>query len=297
VLVSSVDAGCGRFWAGFLAGCNSVFGLDPAALKPESDASLRPDGDPHADLDRDGIKDVVDSCISPAADRLVDSDGDFIANGVDLCAFDKATTEDSDGDGFGDVCDPYPRLPGDRQRCLMAFTDPDMDVVMWKPREVVSKPWTLYLPQQLAGEEGSIVADWPFESPAVTTYDVRGYLRSPTTGTFDVLPRADLTPQPTDIGCTFVMSANGWSLDTVPSSGAAVPVTTEAGLVVPYRMIVTVAPKTLRNLGCSLSIAQGTPVSVSTAATLPEANLGFAASAFVGITSITIYERDDAPPL
>ena len=133
----------GAIWAGVLAGCNSVFGLDPAALKPESDASLRPDGDPHADLDRDGIKDVVDSCISPAADRLVDSDADFMANGVDLCAFDKAMTSDSDGDGFGDACDPYPQLPGDRQRCLMAFTDPDMDVIMWKSREVVAKPWAL----------------------------------------------------------------------------------------------------------------------------------------------------------
>ena len=282
---------------GILAACNSLFGLNETALKPELDASLRPDADPHADLDRDGIKDVVDSCIAPAADRLIDSDGDGTANGSDLCAFDQTATADSDGDGFGDACDPYPDLPGDRQRCLMAFTDPDMNVVMWKARETVAMPWVLYEPRGLQGFQGSIVADWPFESPAVTTYDVRGRFIAPTTGNIAVLPRAGLVPLPTDVGCRLSFSGAAWTFDTVPPSGAPATVPMDTALAVPYRMIVTIAPKaTGKNLGCTI-VTGLAPLDVATTVTLPEANLGFSTSEHVTIESIVIYERDDAPPL
>jgi hypothetical protein len=287
----------GLVFLGVFAGCNSLFGLEATELRPELDASLRPDGDPHADLDRDGIKDVVDSCIAPAADGLIDSDGDGVPNGKDICAFDTDVAGDSDGDGFGDVCDPYPSLVGDRLRCLMTFSDPDMDIVMWKARDTVAMPWVLYEPRALQGFEGSIVADWPFESSAVTTYEIRGRFIMPTTGDFAVLPRAGLIPLPTDVGCKLSISGAAWTLDTVPSSGAPVPVPVITALSVQFRMLVTMAPKaTGNNLGCSLTIGSA-PSTVATRVTLPEANLGFSTSARVTIQGIVIYERDDAPPL
>ena len=39
-------------------GCNWAFGLEPGVYKPPPDAD-RPDADPRADLDRDGIKDFA----------------------------------------------------------------------------------------------------------------------------------------------------------------------------------------------------------------------------------------------
>jgi hypothetical protein len=287
----------GLLLSGVLGACNPLFGLDPTALRPEIDASLRPDGDPHADLDRDGIKDVVDSCIAPTADRLFDTDFDMVANGIDPCPLDSGAGADPDGDGLGDICDPYPATAGDRQRCLMTFTDPDMDVAMWKARDTVAMPWTLFEPRELIGRQGSIVADWPFESPAVTTYDVRGLLLGTHVGDFSVLPRAGLVPQPTDVGCVISMSGAAWTIDTVPSSGAPAAVNTSSEYGVKFRLLVTIAPKSSDDLRCSVSIAGALPVSVATRVSLPVANLGFSTSTYVAITGLAIYERDDAPAL
>ncbi|MDQ3365499.1 MAG: hypothetical protein M3680_08730 [Myxococcota bacterium] len=153
-------------------GCNAVFGLGDTAISVPGDAVMI-DGDPRVDLDRDDIKDISDTCIAPAADGLVDSDRDGIANRDDGCPFDAAHGGDADRDGVPDACDPSD-LAGDRVRCVMAFRDPDLNFAMWKPRSPVAT-WITTQPSQLTGSGSSgIVADWPFEGPAVTTYVVRG---------------------------------------------------------------------------------------------------------------------------
>ena len=263
--------------------------------KPPPDAD-RPDADPRADLDRDGIKDVDDACIAPEVDGLLDSDQDMVPNATDSCPFDKLATTDADGDGIADACDPF-STAGDRLRCLMVFSDPDMNVVMWRGRDAQST-WILYEPRILFGNGGSIIADWPLEgSTATTAFDVYGSLGFTTGGgTFDVLVRAAPTPQPTDAGCRLTTGSQ-WSLGILPgpSAVAAVQQPTSGGY---FRFRVTLQPaSTGTNVRCVLSISTAGTTLISGTTMWPAGHVAFATTTRVAIYGIAVYERDDAPPL
>src|SRR5687767_12740906 len=91
-----------------LAGCNQVFGLEPAIpFDAAPDADLRPD------LDDDNIADVEDLCIASPADEAFDYDGDGKLDGTDPCPYGADPTDD-DSDGLPNECDAWPRLAGDR---------------------------------------------------------------------------------------------------------------------------------------------------------------------------------------
>ena len=67
-------------------------------------------GQVEADLDEDGIADIVDTCPGDAGN---DPDGDNVCFAVDNCPLNaNADQADSDGDGKGDVCDSMPQVVG-----------------------------------------------------------------------------------------------------------------------------------------------------------------------------------------
>src|SRR5688572_18505585 len=276
-------------------GCNWAFGLEPGVYQPPPDAD-RPDADPRADNDRDGIKDVDDSCIAPEVDTLIDTDGDSVPNGSDLCPFDARATNDSDQDGIADLCDPFPTA-GDRLRCMMAFSDPDLNSVMWRARDMTAL-WTLFEPRTLWGYRGSIVADWPLEGTApTTTFHIYGRypLNAATTSTFDVLARAATAPQPTDAGCRITMGQS-WTMGIMPGPSEVFilqkPVT--GGY---YHLTVTLHAET-GYVRCGLRLSNGNATAHGTQTTWPAGYLAFAVNGnSIFIDGIAVYERDDAPPI
>jgi hypothetical protein len=285
--------------------CNWAFALEKTGVQPAPDAALRPDGDPRSDLDRDHVPDVSDPCIAPETDSLIDTDQDGVPNGMDGCPFDNKPSVDVDGDGVPDTCDPNPSVPGDRVRCVMAFSDPDLDVAMWKPRDMPMYPWTLWSPRILYGTQGSIVADWPFEGfVATTTFDIRVlfiFSFGVSTGTFAVMPRADATPSSSDVGCLLTIGnpdkAGAWTLDTIPPSVQSI-FTTNNALTIAARFLVTVKPGAAgNNVSCKVQLDTGSFGQTAGHVTLPLGNLAFTTSEYVTVNSITIYERDDAPAL
>jgi hypothetical protein len=90
-----------------LAGCNTVFGLQP------TEHVTGPD------FDLDGVPDELDNCWMVANDQH-DEDNDTIGDACDNCPlFANARQQDEgDGDGVGDDCDPRPTTDGD---CLLLF--------------------------------------------------------------------------------------------------------------------------------------------------------------------------------
>lgn len=285
-----------------VAACNRAFGIENTGILPPDDASIGPDGDPRIDLDRDGIKDIEDPCIAPDTDLTVDSDGDGTRSNVDLCPFDRNATADADGDGIGDACDPTTD-GGDRVRCLMAFTDPELDIAMWHPRDD-SGAWTLAGPRALSARMvGSIHADWSFESPTVTTFDITGYVFTATSGTgavnkrFDVLVRAGREPTELEVGCSLVSGVN-WLLVASDGSTATLGPPPSGVFSSRYTMAVTIVPGAVdgKTLRCRARLESGPIASVSGVADLPIGTLGFATDGPGGVTGIVVYERDDAPP-
>jgi hypothetical protein len=284
----------------WVTACNRVYGIENTGILPPDDAALAPDGDPRIDLDRDGIKDIEDPCIAPDTDLMVDSDADGLVNSLDSCPFDKNPSADTDGDGIGDACDPTADA-GDRVRCVMAFTDPELDIAMWHPRDD-SGAWTLAGPRALSGRTiGSIHADWSFESAGVTTFGVTGYIYTSGTNTpnkrFDVLVRAGREPADLEVGCSLV-SGVSWSLFASDGSSASLGAAPANVFSSRYTIAVTLVPgaadgKTLR---CRARIESGPIASVAAAAELPIGTLGFATDGPGGVTGIVVYERDDAPP-
>jgi len=275
-----------------IGGCNWVYGLSETKLRGDVD------GDPRSDLDRDGIKDVEDPCIAPETDVLGDYDRDSAINSMDACPFDAGATADADGDGIPDACDPIPRA-GDRVRCVMTFSDPDLDVAMWRPRDQ-SGAWTLHVSGMLSVTgKGSIAAAWPFEGGASTTYDIAGSIGSNLAGNFDVLARAGTTPAPTDVGCRLEASSGAVFVRALPG-GAAMPV---GGVTFPstFRIQMTFAPAgAAPNLRCAFRFPPSTStIVVSATVDDPAGHVGFS-SDNVNITTsnavrgIAVYERADA---
>lgn len=278
-----------------IAGCNWAFGLEPGVYQPPPDAD-RPDADPRADLDRDGIKDIDDPCIAPEVDGLLDTDQDMVINASDACPFDKDARSDVDGDGIGDACDPF-GVAGDRLRCLMVFSDADMNVLMWKLRDATAQ-WFMYEPRVLFGYRGSVTAEWPLEGNAPsTTFDIYGRITfsSNMPGRLDVLPRAGATPQPTDAGCSLI-SGGTWTLSTLPGLMTPQVVMTQT-TASHFRLRVTVQPmQTGPNIRCTLRWPTGSITTFASTTVWPTGYLAFStANTSVGIFGIAVYERDDAP--
>lgn len=275
--------------------CNWVYGLEGTALRPMDDAALGPDADPRIDLDRDGRKDVEDPCIAPATDLLVDSDYDGTVNEADLCPLDKRATPDSDGDGVGDLCDPAPGEP-DRLRCMMAFTDPDLDVRMWIARDAAAA-WTLYYPRMLfAYTEGSIVADWSFEpSTGPTTFAIAGRLFAGSPN-LSLLARAQRDPESPQVDCRMRSTASGWQLVATGGTPVALGVAASTTTSIEYWMHATVTPGAADGvtLRCQARLGTANPVSVESSAALPFGTLGFSGSR-ASVSGIAVYSRSDAP--
>jgi hypothetical protein len=285
-----------------LAACNRAFGIENTGVHPPDDAALAPDGDPRIDLDRDGVKDVEDPCIAPYTDLMVDSDGDGMPNAGDACPLDTAASGDGDEDGIGDACDPTPDA-GDRVRCVMAFTDPELDVAMWHPRDE-SAAWNVAGPRVLAGRGiGSIRADWSFEAPSVTTISVVGYVYTLGVGSsavnnrFDVLVRAGGEPSESDVGCSLV-SGVSWSLVASDGSSETLGPPPAGVYSSRFKMDVTLVPGASdgRTVRCSARLHDGPVANLDATARLPNGTLAFATDGPGGVTGIVIYERDDAPP-
>ncbi len=272
--------------------CNRVFGIADTDLREILDAPAAPDADPRADHDGDGIKDVEDPCIASEVDLLIDSDGDTLANGDDPCPFDPAATGDADGDGIGDVCDPS-GTP-DRVRCVMALSDPDLNIAMWRVRDDPLS-WQLYYPRALvASSAGSIAAGFSFESPAVTTIAVTGHV-PPSTTRFAVYPRAAHGPAADEVGCELV-AGTAWSLATAGSPQTSLgpyPASNNARFWM--QLVVTPAANDSVTLRCRARLGTNPIAKVETRAALPAGTVGFATTAGGTVTSIVIYERDDAP--
>jgi hypothetical protein len=279
-----------------VVGCNWAFDLTPTELTPTLDAAPRPDADPRVDNDRDGIKDVVDPCIAADTDLLVDSDGDGTINNGDACPFVMASTNDADGDGIGDACDPF-ATAGDRVRCLIAFTDPELDTLVWRARGNAPS-WTLHHARVIVGDATqAIITDWPYEGPRTTTYEIVGRLFTTAAGTFQVLVRAGDTPSPTDLGCAIDVRANAWTVRVVPTGELNV-ITVSTALAITYRLAITLQPTaTGTNLRCKVSVANGGAVQAQGHVPFQTGTLAFTTDLHTTIEGILVLERDDAPAL
>lgn len=283
-----------RWWLLLLLGssaCNRVFGITDTDLREILDAPAAPDADPRADLDQDGIKDIEDPCIAPEVDLLIDSDYDQVPNSADLCPFDPTATVDTDGDGAGDICDPS-NATQDRRRCVMAFADPDFNVAMWRVRDN-PLAWHLYYPRVLYGvSQGSIVADWAFEAPTITTIEITGNVFNNTTR-FSVYPRAAREPGVEEVGCELVAGAS-WSLAStgrpLATLGTFPPMTATR-----YWIQMTVSPAAADGvtLRCRARLGSNAIATVESTEPLPQGTLGFASSRG-SVTGLVIYERPDA---
>lgn len=136
------------------------FGFDP--LNPDMDSDGLLDGaefdlglDPlNPDADNDGVLDGADAFPFDSAENL-DSDGDSIGDNADNCPFIvNPDQQDSDNDGFGDVCNPN-AIAIDAQKSLM-ITD----------LSVVADPSRTFDACDLDGdgEQGNVDGVWSFKT-------------------------------------------------------------------------------------------------------------------------------------
>lgn len=266
-----------------VAGCNQIFGVDETGLREYFDAKPRPDADPRVDLDNDGIKDVADPCIAPETDALINSDGDTLPNGGDSCPFDSAAQPDGDSDGIGDACDPEPTF--NRVRCVMAFSDPDLNFGLWKHGEE-AVGWILHYPRMLhTTSAGMLVADFTFEANGVTVYDVAGQVYSRTTH-FGVIPRVGDVPDD-QVGCALVHDASGWSIKTSSAPSTLVSVSTN-----PYdrfHMRIVLDPAT-PGFTCAMSFAGEPTVTIASDEAISPGNFGLYGD-HATVHGIGVYER------
>jgi hypothetical protein len=299
-----------RWWAlvalGSL-GCNRIFDIGNTGLEPALDGSIAPDADPSVDLDRDGTRDIEDSCIAPDTDLLVDSDGDGLPNAGDPCPFDLTAATDADGDGIGDRCDPFPQMAGDRRRCLMAFTAPDLDVQMWKPRD--DPPvWNVSMPRYLSARlSGSVRADWSFEAPSPGTTTYQAWINEFTPyHQVSLLARSSTAPDGKDVGCLVMPGdvfgvpaaiGGGWMLQTT-GGASALSTTIPSGTTARMLLTATFSPvpsATGINLRCTVRFESGVVLTVDDTLPLPVGTLALSTTAISSVFGLSIYERDDAP--
>ncbi len=287
-----------------MAGCNQVFGIRNTDLL---------DGDVRPDLDHDGVADAVDPCIAGMADGDEDYDGDSIPNRDDGCPAIDPNGPDSDGDGVPDACDPFPMLAGDRHRCTMRFLSADLNEALWHTRDG-TLPWTLTKPGGLnsALTAGAIVATESIEAPATTAFDVHVVISIDTGGANELglWLRAGDAPSPSDVGCELVGTSTTFHLElhgagvTMSSPTSGIP--SGDGTA---QMTAVLAPGSSgANLRCYAVIFWTDPSTgdgharsfgpVAAAVALPAGHVALSNAGLTGVVDVlTIYDRDDAPPL
>ncbi len=289
-------------------GCNAVFGLHDTQLKLD-DADTRPD------LDHDGIADVDDPCIAAMADGIEDLDMDAIANKDDGCPLENPNGPDGDGDGVPDVCDAFAARAGDRHRCTMRFLSADLDNALWRPR-AGSPPWSLSTigGLQSGSSASSVIATETIEAPATTEYDLNIDL-TPTPGAAAVLGvwvRAGDPAAASDVGCVLRSdTANTWHLELGSPGSQSSSDAISFGQIVDFavaRMRVVVEPAaTGANLRCAVAVSwngggqgggQASFGPLTATAILPAGSFALANDNMqVVVNVLSVYDRDDAPPL
>jgi hypothetical protein len=89
-----------RWWLVLvLAACNQVYGLDETI------------GPPPIDSDKDAIPDDDDNCVLVANEDQANTDGDFFGDACDPCVDGPQSGVDADDDGIDDTCDACPNGP------------------------------------------------------------------------------------------------------------------------------------------------------------------------------------------
>jgi hypothetical protein len=283
-----------------LAGCNQVFGNTPVEL-----VDARPlvdEGPDFGDRDRDGIPDPDDPCIQSIWDREADWDGDSYPNKTDGCPFDYESF-DTDADAIFDECDPFAQLAGDRWRCIMAFRNPTLNAELWTARDGTDMTWSV-LQALTANGTGSLVADESFEAPGVTSYDLVVYsgtgLEAGSDAAATLFIRAGSSSSPSDVGCEVSGNATSSQLSMVGVAGIA-PATIAQPIVRMNKISATIAPGEAVNVRCEarfFGLTGITSISVKGHVDLPPGHVAFAArNAGATFQALSVYERDDAPPL
>ena len=281
-----------------LAGCNTVFGLEPAV---PWDASTD-DGRLPPDRDRDGIADREDPCIASINDFKGDFDADGKPSETDPCPVDYGS-DDGDGDNIYDECDPLPQLGGDRRRCFMGFQNPTLTRELWVPRGDPSAWDLVTFSGIVATNAGTLVAQESFEAPGTTSYDVVVSAMNPAPEAAAALwLRTNDIAAPSDVGC----EARGTSSSTqITIKGTEPPVTRSLphAFTRLFRLQAVISPTAAtgaRNVRC---IAKFTSTAfeqfdVSAELVLPPGRFAFAAEgARLYFAALLVLERDDVPPL
>ena len=283
-----------------LAGCNQVFGNSPVEL-----IDARPlvdEGPDFGDRDRDGIPDPDDSCIQSVWDREADWDGDSFPNKTDGCPFDYESF-DGDGDTIYDECDPFAQLTGDRWRCIMAFRNPTLNAELWTARDGTDMTWNM-LQALTANGTGSLVADESFEGPRVTSYDLVVYsgtgIDAGSDAAATLFVRASTSASPSDVGCEVAGNTTTSRLSIVGAAGIT-PASIAQPMVRLSRISATIAPGETPNLRCTawfFGQTGVTPITVKGHVDVAPGHVGFASrNANATFQALSVYERDDAPPL
>lgn len=109
-----------------LGGCSQIFDLDHPAERGGIDApgrDARSDTlivDVMNDRDGDGVMDPADNCPDDFNPDQGNEDTDLLGDPCDPCPVD-TNNADGDSDGVGDMCDPFPNLPGDQLALFEGF--------------------------------------------------------------------------------------------------------------------------------------------------------------------------------
>lgn len=272
--------------------CNQVFGIEPV-VQTTVDANLM-DADLRADIDADGLADVVDPCIAGPIDELLDLDFDDIPSGVDACPFD-ANVADGDQDGLAASCDLFPALAGDRRRCVMSFRDYDLNPLLWQPRP--GQPgWDVRAMTHRAASVGTIVAVTALEGAVTTSVQVYGLVGATANGgTFRLIVRGSPFTPLTDTGCEITRRTASYELGLLPPG----PVATLDAQGQYFLLTATLVPGPTPgpNLRCTLHNLEGGIASIVEKVELPGGRVALSATNIdLTLFGLGVYERDDAPP-
>jgi hypothetical protein len=291
---------------GFVCGCNRVLGLEQT-IEVDARIDTPPREGPFIDLDGDGIPDDIDPCIAATSDPLYDSDVDNRSNNVDGCpttSRNQTDNTDSDHDGIPDVCDPFPASGGDRRRCLMAFTNPDLNQRLWVGR-TGEQPWHLTFESgHLASfpqTTETIFAAEPIAGAGTTTFNLYGHYVTSSSDAFRIWLRAADEPSPTDVGCELAGSPSDAHVSILPAGPSAAVTPLPIGYFFMSATVVPGAAPADDNVRCTVYFdpdPTGPTTTVTAHVDLPPGRIGFGAVNDIAyVYAIDILERDDAPPL